>query len=150
MPLTVLPQDNQEERPWYRDGLRFKCTECGRCCTGSPGYVWVTPEDVAKIAAHLNLPIDKFSRKYLRNVMGKMALLENSKNYDCVFLRDKKCLVYPVRPKQCRTFPWWVHNLRSREGWEAAAADCEGINNEAPLVPYEVIQEQLVIGEDDQ
>ena len=27
---------------WYRDGLRFECTRCGACCTGAPGYVWVT------------------------------------------------------------------------------------------------------------
>ena len=26
--------------PWYRDGLRFQCTQCGNCCTGDPGVVW--------------------------------------------------------------------------------------------------------------
>ena len=36
--------------PWYRDGLRFECTRCGACCTGAPGYVWVTPEGMNGLA----------------------------------------------------------------------------------------------------
>ncbi|MFM7740581.1 MAG: YkgJ family cysteine cluster protein, partial [Planctomycetota bacterium] len=27
--------------PWYKDGLRFQCSQCGDCCTGGAGYVWV-------------------------------------------------------------------------------------------------------------
>src|SRR5437763_2408788 len=23
----------QDETPWYRDGLAFRCTRCGNCCT---------------------------------------------------------------------------------------------------------------------
>ena len=38
-------------RLWYRDGLQFECTQCGNCCTGDPGYVWVTPEEIKAIAA---------------------------------------------------------------------------------------------------
>lgn len=132
----------ESERPWYADGLRFKCTECGKCCTGAPGYTWVSEEDIAAIANYLNLPLVEFSKKYLRIVDGRPALLENLANFDCVFLKDKKCRIYPVRPKQCRTFPWWQQNLKSPEAWEEAARHCEGINPNAPLVPASIIQEQ--------
>ncbi|MCH7752933.1 MAG: YkgJ family cysteine cluster protein, partial [Planctomycetes bacterium] len=40
-------------QPWYQDGLRFKCTGCGNCCTGSPGYVWVNQAEINALAAHL-------------------------------------------------------------------------------------------------
>lgn len=141
-PIKVL----NDEKPWYAEGLRFKCTECGQCCTGSPGYVWVSEEEAQEISEHLGISLIEFGRRYLRRVDSRLALLEHPKNYDCVFLQDKKCQIYPVRPKQCRTFPWWTQNLRSEEDWEEAAKRCEGINLNAPVVSLEKIQEQLVLG----
>ena len=46
--LSLITEQDQE--PWYKEGLRFKCTECGKCCTGAPGYVWVNKEEVAEMA----------------------------------------------------------------------------------------------------
>lgn len=137
----------EEQKPWYAHGLRFECTQCGKCCTGAPGYTWVTEEEVATIAAHLNLSIPDFMRKYVRVVRDRLSLLEHSKTYDCVFLKDKKCQIYSVRPKQCRTFPWWPELLNSREDWEQAATFCEGIRSDAPVVSYETIKHQLDLQE---
>lgn len=143
-PLKVLSDD----KPWYSEGLRFKCTECGQCCTGAPGYAWVTDEEIQKIADYLKMDVKAFGRKYLRFVRGRYALVER-KNYDCIFLKDRKCSVYPVRPTQCRTFPWWVQNLTSPEAWKEAAQYCEGINDEAPLVSIDVIESQLNLDKKD-
>ncbi len=138
-PLNMI----KDEQPWYEEGLRFKCTECGRCCTGSPGYVWVTEQEIVAIAQYLELSVEDFTEKFIRIVGNKLALLEHPGNYDCVFLKDKKCQIYPVRPSQCRTFPWWSRNLKTEADWKAAAEYCEGINPNAALVPLKTIQEQL-------
>lgn len=134
-------QTIKDQEPWYSNGLRFKCTGCGKCCTGSPGYIWVTKEEIQAIAEFLKISVDKFMRTYIRQKEGRFSLIEKpSFNFDCVFLKEKKCSIYEVRPKQCRTYPWWISNLKSRECWEEAAKECEGINPEAPLVPFEEIQ----------
>lgn len=126
--------------PWYKDGLHFKCTECGGCCTGSPGYIWVSEEEIKAIAEHLSLPLDTFKKNYLLFKDGRYSLIEKrNSNYDCIFLEGKRCTIYPVRPTQCRTFPWWPGNLESPESWKHAATYCEGINDNAPLVPFEEI-----------
>lgn len=143
-PLHVL----NEEKPWYSNGLNFKCTECGKCCTGVPGYAWVTEKEIYAIAEYLKLSVDDFFSRFIRRVDGRFSLIEMPKNYDCVFLRDKKCAIYPVRPKQCRTFPWWPQTLESEEQWLEAAKYCEGINSEAPLVPYATIKSELKIQTD--
>lgn len=135
--------------PWYANGLNFKCTGCGQCCTGSPGYVWVSEAEIVALSTFLNLSIDEFSSRYVRKVDERYALLEMPKTYDCVFLKDRKCTVYPVRPKQCRTFPWWPQTLKSQEEWIEASKRCEGINPQAPRVPLAVIQEQLSIQQDE-
>lgn len=128
--------------PWYRNGLRFQCTECGRCCTGSPGYTWLNEDEIVAIANHLNLPIQAFADKYLRKVGSRWALLEHPVSFACVFLKDKKCAIYSVRPTQCRTYPWWLNNLTSKEAWEKAACECEGIQKGEP-VPFEKIESSL-------
>lgn len=140
--LKILPQ---EDKPWYSKGLKFECTGCGKCCTGSPGYVWVSKEEIAAIAEYLKIPVDKFVIRYLKKVGKRHSLVEFSKNYDCVFLKDNRCSIYPVRPTQCRTFPWWAQNLSSPEAWQEAAKYCEGITQakDAPTVPVETIQDQL-------
>jgi uncharacterized protein len=127
---------------WYQEGLRFKCTECGKCCTGSPGYVWVSEDEMQAMADFLAIPLKEFVRRYIRRVGQRYSLVESKITYDCVFLKDKKCLVYGARPTQCRTYPWWPSNLRSKESWEETALTCEGIDENAPLVPYESIEEQ--------
>ncbi len=129
--------------PWYQKGLHFECTGCGGCCTGAPGYAWVTPEEVDRMAQHLDLAVPEFSLRYLRYVDGHYALLEDPTSFDCVFLEDKKrCSIYPVRPVQCRTYPFWPENLKSPEHWDNASKFCEGIREDAPLVPLSEIEKQ--------
>ena len=144
-PLKMI----QDKPVWYAEGLRFKCTECGQCCTGGPGYAWVTKEEIKTLAEHLGLSLKEFGKKYLRFVNGRYSLIEK-KNYDCIFLKDKKCQIYSVRPNQCRTFPWWAENLNTPESWKEAAKHCEGISCEAPLVSIDIIQSQLLLNTDDE
>lgn len=44
----------------------FKCTECGKCCTGK-GEVWVNEAECIAIAAHLNIPPDQFLSRYCKS-----------------------------------------------------------------------------------
>lgn len=135
---------NEDNKPWYKEGLRFKCTGCGQCCTGAPGYVWVTDEEIEAIANHLKVDIIDFHRRYVRQVGNRKSLLEDPRSYDCIFLKENKCQIYSLRPKQCRTFPWWVHNLETEAQWQEAARHCEGINHpNAPVVPFETIKKEL-------
>lgn len=131
--------------PWYKDGLRFKCTECGKCCTGAPGFIWVSDEEIEAMAKELCMDVSLFKRKYIRMRNNRFSLIEKksqhkSDEYDCIFLKEKRCQIYSVRPKQCRTFPWWKENLNSEASWKLAAQECEGINDEAPLVQLSEIQ----------
>ncbi len=130
--------------PWYKEGLRFKCTGCGQCCTGSPGYVWIKEEEAQLMASALQISLEEFVRKYTRRVGNQISLRENPRNFDCVFLEGKQCKVYSARPKQCRTFPWWKENVETQALWKEASDRCEGINHpDAPLISLEEIQKGL-------
>jgi len=73
-------------------------------------------------------------------------------NYDCIFLKEidppaqpaskqgklesaevlpmkrRGCSIYPVRPLQCRTWPFWHGNLASRQAWDLASKKCPGMD----------------------
>lgn len=113
--------------PWYKDGLKFECTQCGDCCTGGPGYVWVTAAEIEDLARQLGEPVEEFEAKYVRKVGVRKSLREYS-NGDCVFFDNQKrcCTVYDARPKQCRTWPFWDSNLKSPSAWQQTCEMCPG------------------------
>lgn len=111
--------------PWYRDGLRFACTQCGNCCSGPPGAVWVDAEECRAIAVELGLTEADFLERFTRIIGRRRSLVEREteRGNDCIFLdRDSTpgralCRVHRSRPSQCRTWPFWRENLVSRRAW---------------------------------
>jgi uncharacterized protein len=129
--------------PWYRDGLQFQCTGCGGCCTGAPGYVWVTKAEIEALAQALGTSVEQFDSRHVRQVGIRKSLIELA-NGDCIFFdaRLRRCTVYEARPRQCRTWPFWQSNLASRERWQETCEACPG-SGEGRLVALEEIEEQM-------
>lgn len=118
--------------PWYADGLRFSCTQCGNCCSGAPGYVWVTAEEIRALAKRHDMSVPTFQKKYVRKIGDEWSLKELADG-DCVFLKRTAggkaiCSVYEDRPAQCRTWPFWTENVQTPEAWGHVAEDCPGVN----------------------
>ena len=131
-----------DEKPWYEAGLKFQCTQCGDCCTGSPGHVWVNKEEIETLAGLLRLDVAEFEKRYVRQVGIRKSLIEFP-NGDCIFFHgeSRSCQVYQARPRQCRTWPFWNSNLANPEAWQRAADHCPGCNR-GKLVTLEKIEEQ--------
>jgi uncharacterized protein len=128
--------------PWYHAGLKFTCSQCGDCCTGAPGYVWVNNEEIAAIAALVGLAVDAFEEQYVRRV-GMRKSLKEFPGGDCVFFDNisRKCQVYDARPRQCRTWPFWDSNLKTPEDWKHTCAACPG-SGQGRLYSIEEIEER--------
>lgn len=115
------------DRPTFFDeGIRFECTQCGNCCTGAPGLVRLDNEEAQAMAEHLKVSLPYFYSAYVRTTGDGPSLRERSHG-DCVFFMSGKCVVYPVRPTQCRTYPFWFKNLRSEARWSQTCESCPGI-----------------------
>ncbi len=109
-----------------KNNLYFKCTHCGKCCCGEPGYVWLDEDEMEQIALFLQISKKEFIKKYVRQTHNRYSLIETKNNYSCIFLQDNKCRIYPVRPKQCKTFPWWPEYLKDLSAWESLRKRCPG------------------------
>ena len=134
-----------KKTPWYIAGLHFECAECGECCSGpGEGYIWITKPEIQIIAEFLKVTVDNFRKEYLKRVGLRTTIIEHSGTKDCIFLRTingkKQCMIYSVRPGQCRSWPFWSDNLSSPGAWNKTAQKCPGINR-GRLYSYEEIQE---------
>ncbi len=121
------------ELPWYQSGLAFECTQCGNCCSGpETGYVWVTDEEIDRLAVAMDMEddVEGFKRKFVRQVLARQSLVEYSDG-DCIFLDPKTrgCMVYGARPVQCRTWPFWAQTVSSPADWARTAKGCPGCNH---------------------
>ena len=125
----------KDKRPFYKDGLRFECTRCGGCCSGFPGFVWLSEQEVERLKNHLKLEIHDFISRYTKVVRGfgqpRLSLIEKE-GFACIFFdrtgSDGFCTVYEARPYQCRSYPFWSRNIVSPSDWERASGFCPGVN----------------------
>lgn len=125
---TIAARDIRDmpDRSYFFDrGLLFECLRCGACCTGSPGVVHVDEGGIARIALFLGMERESLLRTCLAAYDKGCRIREDAEG-SCVFYRNG-CTIYPVRPVQCRTYPFWFKNLRSEEQWRQVAGECPGI-----------------------
>jgi len=136
--MVALPE------PWYQDGLAFTCTRCGNCCTGEPGFVSVNEDEILAIAEFRDERVDEVLGLYTRLFRRGRSLREKL-NGDCVFYDSEQgCTIYPVRPRQCRTWPFWHSNLATPEAWERTKKTCPGAGH-GELIPVEEITRRVKV-----
>jgi len=105
------------------------CESCGgNCCTGESGYIYLNQKEMEGIAGFLELSMSELKEKYLFKNGYKFSIKEHivEDSHDCIFF-DRKingCGIYPVRPAQCRTFPFWSYFKTHKEELQA---ECPGI-----------------------
>jgi len=143
----------------YDDGLRFSCTGCRYCCGVEPGYVFLTHDDVDRLAAFFHLEPACFIETYCRKVpmggISYVSLKEKARN-DCEFLESYGCSVYEARPLQCRTYPFWSGIVASKQAWDDEARSCPGIGTGRlysrteieKMVRSRELQEPMIVADD--
>ena len=125
-------------------GLHFECAQCGNCCSGpGEGCIWVTKKEIKLIADFLKITESQFRDEYIKRIGWRTTIVEQPATKDCIFLRktdgQKKCVIYPVRPNQCITWPFWTTNLTNPKAWNKANQKCPGINR-GKLYSFEQVE----------
>ena len=117
-----------------KEGFEFSfnhdaCKSCtGNCCRGESGRILVDQQEIFQTSNLLQInPID-FIQKYLYRIENRFSIKERftEDGFECIFFNGshKKCSIFPVRPFQCRKYPFWEH---FRRDMEQAKRECPGI-----------------------
>jgi Fe-S-cluster containining protein len=106
---------------------QFRCKRCGYCCHqhGEYLYVYIETEDIERIAQHLGLTYDEVARKYTKRLIHGRTL--RFVNKVCPFHTPKGCSIHPVKPEQCRTWPYWPENVSNNQFKAGIKRFCPGI-----------------------
>jgi Fe-S-cluster containining protein len=119
---------------FYNNGLQFECARCSFCCRNTPGYVFISHNDLDLLVKAFKITQTEFINKYCRFIdmheMKKLSFIEKD-NFDCIFWEKSGCAIYQYRPIQCRSYPFWESNLMSHVDWAELARGCPGIGKGA-------------------
>ena len=98
----------------------YVCQRCCACCKW-PGDVRLEAQEVARIAAYLDLTVEDFidSHTRLRGNRQGLSLIEKP-DHECIMLDGNACRIHPVKPDQCSGFP----NRWNIPGWRDV---CEAV-----------------------
>jgi uncharacterized protein len=127
----------QHRNYFFNKGIRFQCTQCGTCCTGEPGIVYIDQDEADKIASFLEISVQVFIERMLDPFRDGFTAREAEQGR-CIFY-ENGCVIYPVRPIQCVTFPFWFQNMRSISAWDDACLRCPGIGYGRLFTKEEII-----------
>ncbi len=108
----------------YQALNNFSCVRCGNCCRW-PGAVRVSELEIKQIAEFLHIDESEFIANFTTLTQDRrgLTLLENPDG-SCLYLTQQDddlcgCLINPVKPAQCSSFPYkW-----NFPNWEE---ECEG------------------------
>lgn len=106
--------------------MRFGCQPgCTRCCE-QQGFVYLTEDDIRRLAGFVHMGVHAFERRYVYRTKNTRRL-RVPKHAQCEFLAEGACSVHEAKPTQCRTFPFWPQLIESRRAWHETGDWCPGI-----------------------
>jgi len=141
----------------------FECVKCGECCRQKELIVTVTGRDIAHLSSTLGmaapellraldfyvLPENGTAPKGLRDIpllktesgMAYMAL-RKMESGDCIFLKDNQCMIHPIRPFVCRTFPFVFRDVDGEVKWGFSSMKdiCPGIGEGSKVTEQELVE----------
>ena len=123
-------------------GLRFQCQPgCTNCCE-QQGFVYLTEEDLGRIADYVGMTVTEFERRHVYRTKHLLRL-RVPRHQQCHFLREGGCSIHAVKPVQCRLFPFWpelMDGKNAKREWKKTAGWCPGIGK-GELVQIEAARE---------
>jgi Fe-S-cluster containining protein len=104
----------------------FNCRMCGHCCEGKGGII-VSPTDLVRISAFLQITSEEFIERYGMMHNGKLKIRSGADDYCVFFVPNKGCSVHEGKPNICRAWPFFRGNIEDPESLELAKEYCPGI-----------------------
>jgi len=86
-----------------REIIISPCNKCGKCCHDRE--IRITPDEAEIISAAADKPVQEFAVQ-----QGRVFILRTIDNR-CIFLKDRRCMIYEAKPFQCKTYPIIYHHL---------------------------------------
>jgi Fe-S-cluster containining protein len=92
----------------YNKNICFSCSSCGLCCGDTEQktrHILLLQSEAERLAEHTKKPIDTFAVEIQGSLPYVYEMRKDQKG-KCIFLKDKQCIAYQLRPLICRFYPF--------------------------------------------
>jgi hypothetical protein len=113
----------------YPKNIRFKCERCTLCCGDT--------KDRVRSVLLLRIEAERISQKTLKSIEDFAEEIEEFEPYvyrmkktkdgKCIFLKNKLCSIYQIRPLICRFYPFELKEVGSNRYIFAYTDECPAI-----------------------
>jgi len=132
-PYIVL-LDDLEEVPLsflYPKRVRFKCKRCASCCGDTEHRIrriLLLDIEAERVSEETSIGLDAFAEE-IEGSEPYVYLMKKTEDGGCVFLRDKSCSIYKIRPLTCRFYPFQLQEIGSNRYLFSYTDECPGIGS---------------------
>jgi Fe-S-cluster containining protein len=115
----------------YPATVRFHCTKCGICCGDTKEktrHILLLNAEAEQIAKATAQPISAFARKIKNKTPYVYEMKKTAEKGKCVFLKNNRCTIYPLRPLICRFYPFELKTSQDGKYQFFFTEECPGIN----------------------
>lgn len=113
----------------YPRHVRFRCLRCASCCGDTESKVrkiLLLRIEAERISENTWMAVDEFVDK-IKGFEPYVYAMKKTEDGICIFLRDKLCSIYEIRPQICRFYPFQLQNLRGNRYFFTYTDECPGI-----------------------
>ena len=131
----------------YPEGIRFQCQRCSLCCGDTKDKVrriFLLEREVETISIQASKAIEDITEQ-INGFAPYFHVLKKTMNGSCIFLKDKSCSIYQIRPLVCRFYPFQLQSLTNNRYQFTYTEECPGIEK-GPLLKrdfYEKLFEEF-------
>jgi len=114
----------------YPRDVHFKCLKCAVCCGDTEErirHILLLKAEAERIAEATSRPIEEFAKKIENHAPYIYEMRKNVKDRRCIFLQDKLCTIYLLRPLICRFYPFELKITRNEKHEFIYTKECPGI-----------------------
>jgi hypothetical protein len=115
----------------YPKNVRFKCERCALCCGDTKNRVrsiLLLRIEAERISQKTLKSVDNFAEK-IEGFEPYVYRMKKTKNRKCIFLKNKLCSIYQIRPLICMFYPFEFKEVRSNRYIFAYTDECQAIGN---------------------
>lgn len=114
----------------YPENVRFQCLKCALCCGDTKTrvrHVLLLKMEAERISQATSKPIEELAVKIEDCEPYVYEMRKTAKERKCVFLKEKHCTIYALRPLICRFYPFELKNTKNGKYEFLYTKECLGI-----------------------
>jgi hypothetical protein len=114
----------------YPKGIPFRCTKCAFCCGDTKTrvrHILLLKKEAERMSEIISKPIEEFATKIEGHEPYVYEMRKTAGEGKCVFLEEKTCTIYELRPLICRFYPFQLETARGKKYKFFCTKECLGI-----------------------